>query len=237
MKSQTVFSKRLIETRNDRGYTQKALAELVGVQPNTVYKWEKNMIIPSIEAVKKLAATLETTTSYLLGESNHGDKTSGHPSVLRDIPLTTLPVLDIYAERPKGTGFPSFSGSAKKTGERVVETRIVGEVSPLEDKQPFIVTVRGNGMSDAGLQNGTEAVINPAEDIRNGDAALVCHGHDGDIEIKWVYFKPEGAVELRSATPGFPIYEYTKEEQKNPENPLTLIGKVMAFSGFPRRGL
>gem|GEM_PF-5754855 len=50
-----------------------------------------------------------------------------------------------------------------------------------------------------------------------------------------VYNLPGGTIELRSATPGFPIFTYTAEQQKTGCG-VVIIGKVMVYTGLPKRG-
>ena len=91
-------------------------------------------------------------------------------------------------------------------------------------------------MSEAGLSDGRLALVNPAVEPRSGDPALVCYGPNRDTAIKWIYFLPNGEIELRSATSGFPVVRYTKEQQLSSDNPLIVIGKVMGEWGEPKRG-
>jgi transcriptional regulator with XRE-family HTH domain len=68
-KMQAVFSKRLKEKRIEKKLTQKALSQLIGVEPNTIYKWEKGLIIPSIDSVQKISKVLDVPIAYLLDET------------------------------------------------------------------------------------------------------------------------------------------------------------------------
>ena len=49
--------------------TQVKLAMLVGVENNTISRWERGALIPKSEYLAKLASALGTSTDYLLGES------------------------------------------------------------------------------------------------------------------------------------------------------------------------
>ena len=52
--------------REKAGKSQKDLAEIVGVQENTVWRWENKRASPSVEIVKALAAALHVTEAELL---------------------------------------------------------------------------------------------------------------------------------------------------------------------------
>ena len=53
--------------------SQKELAEIFHTSHTTIGKYERDEMIPSIEAAKKLANILDTTVGYLLGETEEAD--------------------------------------------------------------------------------------------------------------------------------------------------------------------
>ena len=55
------------ELRNELGLSQKDLADKVGVAQNTIAQYEKGTANASLYVIVNLAATLKTTTDYLLG--------------------------------------------------------------------------------------------------------------------------------------------------------------------------
>lgn len=65
-----IFPKRLKELRQKKGLTQQNIADLVHVNRVTYTNWEKGNREPNFETLLKLASILNTTTSYLLGESD-----------------------------------------------------------------------------------------------------------------------------------------------------------------------
>lgn len=66
----SIFPQRLKELRLKKGLTQTELGEKVGVKQNTFTNWENGKREPNFETLLKLASILNTTTSYLLGESD-----------------------------------------------------------------------------------------------------------------------------------------------------------------------
>ena len=74
------FPERLTLQRKKKGFTQKVLAKNVGVEPNTVYKWESGLASPSNASMKRLAFALDTSTDYLMGETD--DERRYEPSLL-----------------------------------------------------------------------------------------------------------------------------------------------------------
>ena len=83
-----ILGHRIKERRNAKGFTQKALAELVGVETNTVWKWEKGTSKPAFESSKSIATTLDTTVAYLMGETDNPARSPFTAAVeIRDEPL------------------------------------------------------------------------------------------------------------------------------------------------------
>ena len=58
---------RIKQLRKSRGMTQDQLAELVGVSPQAVSKWENDISSPDISLLPKLAEIFQVTTDSLLG--------------------------------------------------------------------------------------------------------------------------------------------------------------------------
>lgn len=58
---------RIKELRNEFGFSQKELAEKIGVAQNTITQYEKGTAKASLEVIVNLAIVLKTTTDYLLG--------------------------------------------------------------------------------------------------------------------------------------------------------------------------
>lgn len=64
------FGKKLRECREAKNYSQKELAKLLVTSYSVIGKYERDEMLPSIEAAKKIAGLLDTTVGYLLGESS-----------------------------------------------------------------------------------------------------------------------------------------------------------------------
>lgn len=62
------FPDRLAALRKQRGFTQEALAELVGVTKTQVYRYENGSSQPTLDVIKKLAVSLCVTTDELIFE-------------------------------------------------------------------------------------------------------------------------------------------------------------------------
>ena len=53
--------------RKQRSLTQEQLAEVLGVTPGAVYKWEAKLSVPELQVIMKLADFFDTSVDVLLG--------------------------------------------------------------------------------------------------------------------------------------------------------------------------
>lgn len=60
------FGERIKELRNKNNYTQKALAELIGISEQGVSKWERGESVPDLTKLEDLERVLNTSLSYLI---------------------------------------------------------------------------------------------------------------------------------------------------------------------------
>ncbi len=79
------FSENLKYLRKSVQYTQKKLADYLGLSANTVCEWEKGRSEPSIATIKKMAELFNVSADYLLGlEDDFGARTAPAPAVMGD---------------------------------------------------------------------------------------------------------------------------------------------------------
>ena len=65
-----MFSDRITRLRKEKGLNQKELAERLSVSVDSVRRWEQGKRSPDVEILCKLARTLDTTVSYITGETD-----------------------------------------------------------------------------------------------------------------------------------------------------------------------
>ena len=66
----SIFSERLSSLMRENQFTQKELAEKVAVTESAMSYYLKGTRIPRSDVLKRIAQALNTTTDYLLGNSN-----------------------------------------------------------------------------------------------------------------------------------------------------------------------
>ena len=58
----------IISQRIKRNMTQKEFAEFMGVSQGLVSKWEKGLVVPSAETIKKIADYFQVSTDFIVTE-------------------------------------------------------------------------------------------------------------------------------------------------------------------------
>lgn len=65
----STFGKKLRESRDVKGISQSELARLLQTNHSIIGKYERDEVKPTVDVVKKLADSLDTTVGFLLGET------------------------------------------------------------------------------------------------------------------------------------------------------------------------
>lgn len=88
------FGTRLRECRKAKKLSQSELARILSTNHSVIGKYERDDVKPSIDAVKRLAAELDTTVAYLIGEADT-DELFRDPDMLRRLKdINALPKKD-----------------------------------------------------------------------------------------------------------------------------------------------
>ena len=78
------FCDRLKSARNNKGISQKKLAEYLFVSQQTVAKWETDKATPNPETITKISETLNVSTDYLLGNTDDINQTPWQENIKFD---------------------------------------------------------------------------------------------------------------------------------------------------------
>ena len=65
-----MIGERIRTLRTKKRMSQADLGSLIGIRPNTIAKWERGELTPRGTSIAKAAKALETTSAYILGETN-----------------------------------------------------------------------------------------------------------------------------------------------------------------------
>lgn len=66
----TKFAERLKELRNDNKLSQNSLAKQLGISQATINKWEKCIIVPTLDSAVIVAKFFNVSVDYLAGLEN-----------------------------------------------------------------------------------------------------------------------------------------------------------------------
>lgn len=107
--------------------SQEKLAELVGVARQTVCLWERNIFMPDIGNLERLAEVLNTTVSYLSGQSDNPNGISFGQTPLSD-------------ENTSSTQYIILSPTARASG--IIERKVANRVVRYEISQQKIKAIK-----------------------------------------------------------------------------------------------
>jgi transcriptional regulator with XRE-family HTH domain len=232
----TSVGRRIRKARKSAECSQYELARRIGVRVTAIHRWETDIISPSAMILEKIADALNTSVLYLMGEAD--DSVPPKTEIFNITPIHTDPEgwrpIPLYS---KMTAACAGAGNGLAYVESEIESwhYFPREIYGIWDKEtpPYMVHVEGDSMEDANIHDGSIVIINPAEEVYDGESALVCWNQD-EVAIKLVYWLMDGGVELQAANPEHKkIYTFSKEDIE--EGMFEIKGKVMWTGLKPKR--
>jgi transcriptional regulator with XRE-family HTH domain len=186
-------------------------------------------------------ATLAPKHIDINGTILGGSQKEEYPSVVKmDFPhssgqIISVPIFERAYSACCGSGFPN-ADQIYSCAEDFIDmpTNFIGQISPDPDKRPFMIYAEGDSMIHAGITDGSQLLINPAEEVYDGESALIEYGHNKSIAVKRIYWLNGSGIEIRSANGDGWKRTFTIEEQR--EGLLRIIGKVVWYGNKPKRG-
>lgn len=201
--------KRLKMLREEKGLTQKDLAEKLSLTPKAISFYELGSREPSGDALIHMAHILGTTTDYLLGNSTTKE---ADQKVGRGV---RIPVLGRVV-----AGIPI---------EAVEEILDYEEITPelAASGEFFALKIRGHSMEPR-MMEGDVVIVRRQDDVESGDIAIVLvNGNEATVKrVK----KQEGGITLIATNTS--VYEphyYSNKEIE--ELPVRILGKVVELRG------
>lgn len=232
---------RIAELRKKLYLSQEDLAEALGTSRPSISIWETGKGLPDVNNLRELATALNTSTAYLLGETDDpappSEWLNARPDALKSSGrIISVPILGRELSACCGDGFDDPEQiAATVEGHVDMPAGFLGPIDP--ERLPFIIYAEGDSMSDAGIYDGAQVIINPADIVTDGDAALVDFAMTPvvhSIAIKRVYFLDGGAVEIRSACGDGWKRTFTRADAE--EKSVRIVGKVVWICAKPKRG-
>ena len=219
---------RIRELRKKKGLTQAQLGEMVGSDGNTISRWELNKLGMGKEYILKFAQALDTSTAYLLGETDDPAKPGTERTTVSELPpsnvrftdVTWVPVVDGAITICCGTG-TAYAEDVEwnVVGKYPVPTAdLLGFSWLLKDGGFRIITVEGDSMAPR-IEDGDQVLFADAE-LLNGDLGLV--RYRGRYMIRGVFFEGDN-IRLQALNKEYDPIIVTPDDLDN----FCILGKVL----------
>lgn len=182
---------RIRKLRKEKGISVDKLAELIGKDRATVYRYESQDIekMPT-SVLEPLAKALGTTPAYLMGWNETENKSNDN--------LNPLPKENIYMRPLFNSVAAGFGAVAENTIVSYIPTYIK---NPIEQEQYIWISVQGDSMSPL-IDDGCDILIKKQDSVDSGQIGVVLIDGDDAVVKKINYGK--NWIELVSINPYYP---------------------------------
>ena len=192
--------------RKEIGFSAEKVAERLGVSPATIYRYEKGDIekVP-VDSLAELAKILQTTPAYLMGWEEQptpapspippgfavpGDKTPLPAGATAMNPHQVAPLLGTVR-----AGLPMYAE------ENIVDYIPIRQT---DGASYFWLTVRGDSMNAAGMDEGDQILVREQPEAENGQLAVVMvNGNEATVK----YFRREGDLVILTPKSFNPVHQ------------------------------
>jgi len=195
---------RIKRARIDAGFSVEELAQRIGKNRATIYRYERGEIadLPTT-ILEPLARALNTTPAELMGwdyedisSPSKGVKIPVLGSVAAGVPISAISNIEDYEE---------ITPEMAKSGEH------------------FALRVKGDSMSPR-IDNNDIVIVRQQALVNNGDVAVVL-GNGDEATVKEIKKLPDGLMLIGWNTSVYPPKVYSKEDVE--KLPVSIIGKVV----------
>ena len=190
-------------------YTQKEMADFLGVSQRSIAAWESGETEPHPRKLRDIAQRLRVPSSYFTGASVPEDSSEISTSQLIEPtndgkivrvekhPVRLVPVVS-WAKAGAALNYDDLCNQIE---ERVETT--------CRDPNAFALIIEGDSMEPR-FHAGDRAVFAPNSEPRNGDFVVARKRDDGGVLFKrYRRIGPEGAtIRLENLNPAFKVLEF-----------------------------
>lgn len=194
------IGERIRQRRKEIGLSVDELAEILGKNRATVYRYESNEIekLPTT-VLEPLAKALKTTPAYLMGWE---DEKKDEPSAVI-LPTEKIHMIPVFGS--VAAGFGAYASSD------IIEYIPIYIEHDHDVADTICITVKGQSMYPK-IEDGDKIVVRRQESVDNGRVAVVMIGEEA--VVKRVNFDGE-RLELTSFNPEYPPRIIEGEELAN----------------------
>ena len=210
------IGERIKNRRTELGYSVDKIANILGKNRATIYRYESNEIenLP-IDILEPLARALQTTPAYLMGWEDEPDETTvlfQRFDNLKPIKKKKFPILGEIA-----CGTPIF---ADEKHETYIE-------ASKDIKADFCLICKGDSMIDSRIHDGDVVFIRKQAIVNNGEIAAVIIDNEATLK-KVYYYKDKNLIILKSANSSYEDMIYINDEL----NKINILGKAVCFQSL-----
>lgn len=201
---------RIKARRTELHMSADTLAEMVGVNRATIYRYENGEIESmSTDVLEPLAKALKTTPMHLMGWEDNSSSSASIPEGFKGVRRISLPVLGSVA-----CGEPQFAAED-------YQGTVSADASFDAD---FCLIAKGDSMINIGIYEGTIVFIRQQQAVENGEVAVVLL--EDEATLKRVYYYPDaGVLILHAENPRFKDITLTGEQL----NTVRILGKAVFY--------
>jgi len=131
-----VVASTLTEIRKSRGYTMKAVAEAIGMKPDTYRNYESGRLEPNLTTITKLADFYHVTTDYLLGREEKQPDPLEELAFRYDMSLLEKKIVEAYLGLKKPTREEIRQALRKAADEAATEAERYHASPPPQPTKP-----------------------------------------------------------------------------------------------------
>lgn len=200
MEHAKILGRNIRRMRKAKGYTQRQLADIVGIHPQHVYRIEKGVTGVSSDVLSAIAEALETDIATLYHDQAHGapplEESKKEGVIDGFIPSGKIIRIPLVAEVKAGL-------PREVIEEAGMFINIDADFLPNGSPTDYIaVRVLGDSMEGVGISEGDIAIIRLQPILDSGQVGAVEIQGEGSC-IKRVYFS-DGQIVLVSENPKYP---------------------------------
>ena len=199
--------------RKELNYSQKKVAEYLGISQQAYSKYENNLNSFNFETALKLGEILEISLDDLgldyrsSGENNIAPDYSNIKGIMPLPEMRKVPLLGAIA-----------------CGEPIYREEDEWISLPNDIKADFCLRCQGDSMINARINDGDIVFIKSCPEVENGQIAAV--SIDNEVTLKRVYYYPEkNKLVLNPENPTYEPFVFMNEEP----NDIRILGKAVMF--------
>lgn len=203
-----MFSLRIKELREEKGYSQAQLAKKLGIRQSTVGMWENGTNNPKKSMLETLATMFNCSTDYLLGRTsvrNYMPQNSNAEGVLRVPVLGSIP-----------------AGIPIEAIEDIVDWEELPASAGRGDKEFFGLKIVGDSMYPD-YRNGDTIILRRSDTCESGDDCAVMVNGD-EATFKRIRRNEKG-ITLVPLNPSYEPMFYGNDEIES--LPVRILGIVV----------